>query len=127
MALKKFDFGSLVDLDGGRVREALEQAVARCLADCKDRPGLIEPRTVTLIMNMTPMASQDVLSLESVNMEFHIVEKAPKRKSKAYEMQARGEGLFFNELSPDDADQGTIDELVEPGPKLHKEVKKNAR
>ena len=39
-----------------------------------------------------------------------LVFSAPARESRSYNMRAKNRGLLFNELSPEDVDQMTIDD-----------------
>lgn len=106
MPLETFNTASLANLDGGRIRQGLDLAIARAQSDCADRPGLKKGRRVTLEITITPVQEGD--SLDSCTVEFDIKERIPARSSKSYNMRAGSGGLLFNELSPEDVDQGTI-------------------
>jgi hypothetical protein len=108
MAVQKFELKSLSEIDCGRINAAFEHALARCEADCRDRPGTAKTRKVALLINMIPLCD-DKGELESVNITFQIKDAIPTRESKTYNMRADRRGLLFNELSPDDIRQGTID------------------
>lgn len=118
--IEEFKVEALATMDGGRIKKALEHYVERAVADCADRATLKEARKVTLTISLTPEAD-DAGELDEVNVEFFYAEALPKRRSKAYSMKAaptaEGEtpGLFFNDLSPSDPKQGTLDEQ-EPAP-----------
>lgn len=116
MALAEFDFTKLGDLDGGRVLEAINQALERAVFDCDDRPGVNKARTVTLKIGLTPVVS-DRGDMESVHMSFSVGESRPVRASRSYAMDVRKIGrrfaLLFNELSPEDTSQMTLD--MQPG------------
>lgn len=109
MAIEKFKLATLADLDDGRVREAFEQALKRCETDCKDRPAMKEPRRVSLTAFLCPVLG-DNGEMESCDVQFQIVDSIPKRRSKVYNMKSTNAGLYFNELSPDDIRQQTLDE-----------------
>jgi hypothetical protein len=98
-------------MDGGRIKEAFQQAFKRCQTDCADRPGVEEARKVTLTVVITPELGESG-DLDSCNITFTIKDSLPDRKSKAYNMTAtaNGKDLLFNEISPDDARQLTVDE-----------------
>lgn len=115
MALERFKLGSLVDLDGGRISAAFEHALARLEADCKDRPGVKDARKLELHVTVTPVIDQGG-ELESCNLQFRISDKVPKRQSKVYNMSAGRSGLYWNELSAEDARQMTIDDARGPRP-----------
>ncbi len=113
MAIQKFELRSLAELDGGRIREAFEQALRRCELDCMDRPATDNVRKVSLTAELVPVCSPGG-ELESVDVRFHIKDTVPSRKSAVYNMKATRGGLLFNELSPDDIHQRTIDEAISP-------------
>lgn len=113
MALEKFELGTIDKIDNGRIREAFDQAMRRCEADCKDRPAVKDDRRVRLEVTMSPVIDPDG-AMESCDVQFQIVDSVPKRKSKVYNMASTRAGLFFNELSPADAHQGTIDQAPKP-------------
>jgi len=119
MALEKFTLATLAEMDGGRIKEAFEQAVNRCRYDCEDRPAVDGARKVTLVVTMEPLAN-DAGDLGSVDVSFDLQEKLPKRGSKTYNMQAVAGGLLFNELSPDEVKQKTLDMAPKPGEKREK-------
>lgn len=125
MALEKFEFKKISTMDGGRIRECFEQALKRCQMDCDDRPGVEEPRKIVMTMVMTPVMSESG-ALDSCNIAFTIKDSLPDRKSKTYNMTAaaNGQSLLFNEVSPDDAAQLTVDEKA---PLAIKERSSNAR
>jgi hypothetical protein len=109
MAVERFELSALSTIDGGRINAAFQQALARCEADCRDRPGTGKPRKIALVVTMTPLCD-DSADLESVNVHFQITDTIPKRESKVYNMKADRKGLLFNELAPEDVRQTTIDE-----------------
>ena len=116
MALEKFTLATLADMDGGRIKAAFEQALDRCRYDCEDRPAVDGARTITLTVKMKPVAN-DNGDLGSVDVTFDLNEKLPKRGSKSYNMQAVVGGLLFNELSPDEVKQKTLDMAGKNGPR----------
>lgn len=113
MPIERLDLGSVAKLDEGRIREAFEQALKRCMDDCKDRPAVPELRKVQLLATLSPVVGDDG-SMESCNVHFQIHDSVPKRSSKTYNMKAKGGSLFFNELSADQIHQRTIDDVEGP-------------
>lgn len=109
MGIERFDLGAVAKLDEGRIKEAFEQALKRCMDDCKDRPALPDPRKVQLMATLQPVVGDDG-SMESCDVHFQIADSIPKRKSKIYNMKAKGGQLFFNELSTRDIHQRSIDD-----------------
>lgn len=120
MTLERFSLGTLATMDDGRIKEAFEQAVKRCEGDCKDRPGVDAERKVRLDVTLIPVPGEDG-DLDSVNIVFKITDTLPKRCSKSYNMKATRGGLLFNEISPDDVNQATLD-FEPPGPTAQEEV-----
>lgn len=113
MVIERFDLGAISRIDEGRMKEAFEQALRRCMEDCKDRPAVDDERTVSLKASLVPVVGDDG-SLESVDVTFQISDSVPKRKSRIYNMKSKNGALLFNELSPDDIRQGTIDQVEGP-------------
>lgn len=113
MPLEPFKCESLASIDSGRIGVAIDQAVARAHRDCADRPGVEKPRVVTLQIVLIPVAQDGQGDLDSVNVEFRVRESIPLRSSKRYNMRSDGRELRYNELSPEDHAQTTI----EPGPR----------
>ncbi len=113
MALERFNAASIATIDGGRIGVALEQAIDRARLDCVDRPALEKPRKILLEVTVLPVIGQE--RLDSCGVTFQIKESLPGRESKTFNMRAGANGLFYNELSPEDAAQLTI----EPGPQLN--------
>ena len=101
-------------LGQGRMAEAFNQALARVYDDCKDRPELKTARKITLTVSMKPRAEQGG-SLDTVDVAFDVKDNVPKRESRTYNMTAGRGGLLWNELSPDEVRQKTLD--MAPAPK----------
>lgn len=118
MAIEKFRLSTLASIDEGRIREAFEKELKRAEADCKDRPALKKPREVVLVAVLVPVLGHDG-ECESVDVRFEIQAKVPRRTSKVYNMRSTPGGLLFNELSPEDVRQGTIDEPTGPRSASH--------
>lgn len=125
MALEQFSLATLAEMDGGRIRAAFEQALKRLEADCKDRPGVKRSRQLQLIVDMEPVADDG--ELDSVNVTFRIKESIPKRESKPYNMQAVPGGLLFNDASPEDVRQMSLDMAPKPGAQVEGSSRKPRR
>lgn len=125
MALEKFNLATIADMDGGRIRAAFEQALARLEADLKDRPAVKTARKLELILDLTPVS--DGGELDSVNVKFRVKDNVPKRESKAYNMQAVAGGLLFNDASPEDVRQKTLDMAPKPGAQVEGSSRKARR
>lgn len=100
---------SLADLDDGRVSAAYMEEIRRAVADCLDRPGDGNKRTVNLKFEITPVIEERTGDCELVHGEFHIESKVPKRRSKPYGFRVHKNGaLSFSKNAPDNPDQHTI-------------------
>lgn len=117
--LEKFDLATLSRMDNGRIATAFEQALSRLRYDCEDRPAVEGKRTLTLSVVLEPVAADDG-ALASVDVTFALSEKLPKRASKSYNMESVAGGLLFNELSPDEVKQKTLD--MQPKPSAQREA-----
>lgn len=113
MALEKLTLASLATMDGGRHAVAFEQALTRARFDCQDRAVVKGARKIALVVTLEPR-SDDSGELDRIHVAFAIDEKHPKRMSRAYSMQNVNGGLVFNELSPGEARQGTLDSVPKP-------------
>lgn len=123
--LEKFTLATIADMDGGRIRTAFEQALKRIEADCKDRPGVKAARKLELVLTMTPVADDG--DLDSVNVTFRIKDSVPKRESKSYNMQAVPGGLLFNDASPEDVHQMSLDMAPKPSAQVETSSRKQRR
>lgn len=110
MAPKLFNFTSLADFDDGRIREAVDLELNRARLDCEDRPGLKQARKVTLTVILEP-ESDERGKIADVQVSFDIQARFPKRASRPYTMAAKRGHLVFNDLSPDDPNQMTLDQV----------------
>jgi hypothetical protein len=118
MAIEKFRLESLATIDGGRIKEAFEQAFARLVADCHDRPDLKAARKLGLIVIVEPIS--DGGTLNSIDVNFEMKDSLPKRESRSYNMALdQGGHVVFNELSPEEIRQRTLD-MASPGPRAVK-------
>jgi hypothetical protein len=112
VGLEKLSLDAICRIDAGRVAVAFEQALRRAEEDCRDRPGVSAARKVSMTVVIEPKATEEG-DLSSVDVNCEIKESIPTRKSQTYNMAATPGGLFFNELSPEDINQRTLD-LTEP-------------
>lgn len=111
--IEEFRLESLATIDGGLIREAFEQAMRRCRADCEDRPGVDKPRKVTVVATFTPTQASDG-TFDSCDVQFDVDDTLPKRQSPRYNMKVERGRLFYNEMSPDAIRQRTLDDAPRP-------------
>lgn len=110
MALEKFNTEALVTVDNGRVGAAFEAALRRVHADCADRPATKKPRKIAIVVTIVPEIDEKG-DLDSCNLSFEVQDSLPKRVTRIVNMRAANGQLLFNEMSPDDARQSTIDSV----------------
>lgn len=113
MALQKFNLGVLGTIDDGRISEAFAQALSRVEHDLRDRAIVKKPRKITISLVMTPVADERG-ELESCWVGLDVKDNIPARQTKNYNMAATRGGLMFNELSPEEVRQQTIDSVNGP-------------
>ena len=106
--LEKFGIDSLKEMDGGRVRITWEQLMNLARLDCEDRPGEKSARKVALVAIIEPVTNQ-AGDFEYADVRFEFDHKFPKKHTATYRMKSERGGLFFNDLSKDNPDQGTLD------------------
>lgn len=104
---QEFTLGALARMDDGRIAETFNQAIRRVRLDCEDRPALEAARKIKLTISITPSAD-DQGNLETVTVGFDLDESLPKRSSKNYHMVPRRGALMFNDLAPENPDQGIL-------------------
>jgi hypothetical protein len=111
----KLTLGSIKDLDNGRLNEAFRQELAHVVRDCNDRSNDQTARKVSLVFSVTPKDDAG----EAVDVELEIKSTVPPRRSRPFEMAVDMRGgagdLIFNDASPDNVKQRTLDE-TEPAP-----------
>lgn len=120
MPLKIFKLSELPNLDFGLLDAAFETELKRVVADCQDRPMDDRSRQVGIIFTVSPvagaagMSNGGVVTCDQVAIEVEVTSKVPTRRSKPYVMQTKHDNsLMFDEQSPDDPKQLTMDETTE--------------
>jgi hypothetical protein len=104
---EKMTLETLIAMDGGRIAQVFNREVERLTSDCEDRPALKKARKLTLTLTLLPVPT-DEGDLDSVFFNVALDVKAPKKESKVYSAAATKDGLFYNELAPENARQQTI-------------------
>ena len=79
--LKILSLETVSTMDDGRLREAFDQALARCLSDMRDRPGVGTARKIKLTVSLSPNVN-DAGELDTVGVGFDFTEDIPKRSSR---------------------------------------------
>jgi hypothetical protein len=110
VAVAQLSLENLVRVDGGRLAAAFDLAIKRCVLDCEDRPGLDKARKVMLVVELKPAKAEDGNAYE-VDFAFAVKDTAPQRNlRKLTGVIRRGGVLAWNDDSPDDPNQMTLDE-----------------
>jgi len=114
MARRMLSLAELKNLDLGKVEAAFRVELGKIVADLCDRPEDPTKRTLSLKLSLWP---EDVVAgaTETVSVVFTLESRIPKRTTRVHNMRVSGDKcLVFNSESPDNPDQRTLDELVEP-------------
>lgn len=107
--LKQFEFADLATMDGGRIGIAVNQAIKRAAEDCEDLPGEKAARKVTIQLEFKPELDQDGLC-DNIATTVQIKQSLPTRKTRAYDMGLRKNGvLTFQPEALDNHQQDTFD------------------
>ena len=114
--LKQLCLGDLALVADGKLAAAVAIHLRKVTDDCQDRPGSDAARKVTIDFFITPSIDPDTGQCDDVNIEFEVGSKVPKHRTRPVNMKIRkssqGPQLLFNDLSPDNADQRTLDEAA---------------
>lgn len=102
---------NLQHIADGSVSMAFQRHIARAVEDCEDRPGDKKSRKVTLELEIVPVQLQDG-SVTEVSMEAKVKSSVPAHVSRPIECKVKQGGkAVFNDLSQDNPNQMTIDEV----------------
>ena len=98
----------LEKFESGAVAMTFERDLKALLGDLHDRPSLDKPRTLTLKMELKPVAD-DAGRLAEVKIDVSIGTSVPTSKTRTVSARAKGtDGLVYDDLSPTDVSQQTI-------------------
>ena len=96
-------------MDRGVVDVLFSRALAVVQADVEDRPAVKKARKITLEVAFTPVCSTQG-TLETVQVETEVKTTTPVNRTRMVSMVLDDDGLKYNEVSPSDVRQGTIDQ-----------------
>lgn len=102
MALQKFRFESIGDIEGGSVAVGINQALRAAFLDCSDRPELDSARKVTLEISVKPVMDHGQFAYAAVTMG---IKSANPGKAIEVRMRAADDGLEFQPLISNNPDQ----------------------
>jgi len=97
-------------VENGAFAHQFDIELARILDDCRERPSLDVARKLILEIRLEPEVG-DCGALDAIHTEFAVQSKLPPQKSRMYAMVPDGNGLAYNDMSPDRHRQGTLDGL----------------
>lgn len=106
--LMAFDLEALNTMDGGRIRELINQKLKTVLADCKDRPALTAARKLVVTIALSPECNDEATDMRSCDVQVEVKVALPRNKTGVYSMKAVRGGLVFNEDSLDNVHQTTL-------------------
>lgn len=91
--MEELTLESIATMDGGRIGEAVRQALKRVAQDMDDRPGDDRPRKITLEIATMPILGDDGF-IEGAKLQMQVKETLPTRKTKVYDMGVRKGGMM---------------------------------
>ena len=111
MAIHKLGLDTVNQVADGTIVEAFNVHVKRAVQDISDRPGDKKARKVVLTMELTPVLQANGLA-DNVAMEVKIKSSIPDHVSRTVEAAIKRNGTaLFNDMSPDNPDQMTLDQV----------------
>ena len=106
---------TLGNLDRGRVGVAINKGILTLIKDMNNRGSVITPRLLNISVSMKPASYDEAGDLEQIVTDVTIEARTPKLISSltTMDINKHSETLTFNDHSPDDPKQGTLDELTQ--------------
>ena len=111
MALHELSTKTLIEIEHGGLAAALDNKLKDAIRDMKDRPHVSGKRKVTLVIELAPKFVDNAGGLEDVKAAMKVKLALPELNTREYVMGARGDKVVFNDLSPQDPNQRTLDML----------------
>lgn len=112
MGMVKVGLETLQQLDGGGIVAEFNEELKRCINDCLYRPHDTKPRKAVLQISVVPIPPTGAGVVEHANISAQIKSSIPVVTSREFEARVYGNGtLGINPASPDDVEQGTLDDL----------------
>lgn len=113
MSKQKFEAASLDTIDDGRVKAAIDLHLRQLAADIADRGSDGAKRSLTIKLELEPQVSSG--EVYNVATEITVTANVPPRRTRPLSMTVEADSrnravLMFNEASPDNVHQGTLDE-----------------
>ncbi len=98
----------LEKLERGLVRGMFMRELGHVMDDLRSRAGIKKPRTLKVELTLVPTIDESG-ALGGVVIEVSISTKVPTSRTRPYHTAPVGNGLCFDDLSPDDANQRTFE------------------
>ncbi len=98
----------LATVHGGAVARRFDQLFRDALADLMDRPGVGKVWEVNVALKITPVTGQEG-ALQGTKHDIVVSAKGPKYAVQAVMGRPTEKGLVYDDLSPKDHDQMTLD------------------
>ena len=100
--------------DEGALAATYQELWLQAMADCWARPTVDAARKITITILLTPVPSVEG-KLDRVDTEAEVKHHPPVFRSRKVAMLPVGiDGLMYNDQSPDDPKQMTLDEIDQP-------------
>lgn len=104
-------------IDNGKVAIAFTQAIRQIITDVNDRPNDNAARKIVLTAEAKPVLDKDTGVLDTVDIQFKLETKLPKRQSVPYPMLPTADGrALFQPRSPFDPRQQAFEFAAPPPP-----------
>ena len=105
------NLSDLSQLDQGVLDAQFREELKSVIEDMRDRPSVSQARKITICLSLKP-TSDGAGGLLEVGTEVEISSTFPKVRTREFAMGAiKTDALVYNDLSPDDPRQGTLDEV----------------
>jgi hypothetical protein len=107
--VEKMTLAALEKMDNGKVGAMFRSHLGKVVEDIQERSGDHTVRTVTLKMSLVPVG--DSGTVDDIKVSFSCNSNVPAVQTREYSMMPHGDRqLMFNDLSPDNVRQGTLDQ-----------------
>lgn len=110
MKLQIETIADLETLDNGSLKTLFASELTAALDDLRVRPAVKKARKIQIELCLAPVADANG-TLSAVNFAANIKKQVPAAHTNTYQGAPTATGLHFDDLSPDDAAQMTIDDL----------------
>ena len=106
--LTQLDAHTMLEADGGHWRTIIDDAIAEACLDIRARPALEKARKIMIQIEITP--DKNARSKGDCSWAIAVDRRRPREVSPAHAARAYEDGrVVFNEMAPENVDQGTLD------------------